>query len=36
MVLIQQKIIALRIRTSLKGSYVASQQLAILIQNLNH
>ena len=36
MVLIQQNIVVLWIRTSLEGPSVTSQKLAILIQNLNH
>ena len=36
MVLIQQNIVVSWIRTSLEGSSVTSQKLAILIQNLNH
>ena len=35
-VLIQQNIIVLRIETSLKGSFLTSQKLTILIENLNH
>ena len=35
-VFIQQNIIVLRIETSLKGSFLTSQKLTILIENLNH